>query len=100
MKRKNIFWILIILAVLFAIIFIGRRYILSEPILSSSKNMGDEISQIINKIDDNGQFSGAVLISVKGDIIYKNAVGYANLEDSIPNINDTKFRIASFTKPF
>ncbi len=62
--------------------------------------MEDEISQIINKMDDNGQFSGAVLISVKGDIIYKNAVGYANLEDSIPNTVDTKFRIASFTKPF
>ena len=62
--------------------------------------MEDEISQIITMMDDNGQFSGAVLISVKGDIIYKNAVGYANLEDSIPNTVDTKFRIASFTKPF
>jgi len=101
MKRNKKFWILIILTVLiFAIIFIGRRYFLSEPILSSSKNMEDEISQIINRMDDNGQFSGAVLISVKGDIVYKNAVGYANLEDSIPNIVDTKFRIASFTKPF
>jgi len=101
MKRKNIYWILIILTVLiFAIVLIGRRYFLSEPILSSSMNMEDEISQIINKMDDNGQFSGAVLISVKGDIIYKNAVGYANLKDSIPNTENTKFRIASFTKPF
>ena len=62
--------------------------------------MEDEISQIVSKMDDNGQFSGAVLIAVKGDIIYKNAVGYANLEDSIHNTLNTKFRIASFTKPF
>ena len=62
--------------------------------------MEDEIFQIVSKMDDNGQFSGAVLIAVKGDIIYKNAVGYANLEDSIPNTLNTKFRIASFTKPF
>lgn len=101
MKRKNIFWTLIILTVLiFAIVIIGCRHFLSEPIVSSSKNMEDEISQIVNKMDDNGQFSGAVLISVKGDIIYKNAVGYANLEDSIPITLNTKFRIASFTKPF
>ncbi len=101
MKRKNIFWILIILTVLiFAIVLIGRRYFLSDPILSSSKNMENEISQIINIMDYNGQFSGAVLISVKGKIIYKDAVGYSNFEDSIPNTLNTKFRIASFTKPF
>ena len=62
--------------------------------------MEDEVSQIVSKMGDNGQFSGAVLIAIKGDIIYKNAVGYANLEDSIPNTLNTKFRIASFTKPF
>ena len=101
MKRKNIFLILIILTVLVsAIVLIGRRYFFSEPILSSSKNMEYKISQIIEKMDDNGQFSGAVLISIKGNIMYKNAVGYANIEDSIPNTFNTKFRIASFTKPF
>jgi len=101
MKAKNIFRNLIILTVLIlAIVLIGRRYFHSDPTLSSSKNMGKEISQIINMMDYNGQFSGTVLISVKGDIIYKNAVGYANIEDSIPNTLNTKFRIASFTKPF
>ena len=100
MKRKNIVWTLIVLTVLiFAIVLIGRKYFLSEPILSSSRSIEDEISQIVNKMDDNGQFSGAVLISVRGDIIYKDAVGYSNFEDSIPNTLNTKFRIASFTKP-
>lgn len=75
-------------------------YFQSDPTLSSSDNMEKEISQIINRLYDNGQFSGVVLVSVKENIIYKNAVGYANLEDSIPNTFDTKFRIASFTKPF
>jgi len=101
MKAKNIFRILTIISVLiFAILLIGRKHFLYEPTLSSSKNMADEISHIIKKMDVNGQFSGAVLISVKGKIIYKDAVGYANIEDSIPNTLNTKFRIASFTKPF
>ena len=101
MKAKIKIRILLSLTVfIFAIVLIGCRYFHSEPILSSSKNMGDEFSQIINKMADNGQFSGAVLISVKGNIMYKDAVGYANIEDSIPNTLNTKFRIASFTKPF
>ena len=101
MYSKDIFKIVIIITIsIFVIVQTGCRYFHSNPTLSSSKNMEKEISQIVNMMDSNGQFSGAVLISVKGDIIYKNAVGYANLEDSILNTCDTKFRIASFTKPF
>ena len=40
------------------------------------------------------------MVSIKGEIVYKKAVGYADIEDSIQNTVDTKFRIASFTKPF
>jgi len=72
----------------------------NNPELSFSENKVEEIDKVIKTLSENGQFSGAVLVSVKGDIIYKDAVGYANLEDSIPNTLDTKFRIASFTKPF
>ncbi|MCD4747615.1 MAG: beta-lactamase family protein, partial [Bacteroidales bacterium] len=82
------------------IVMNGCDYIYSDPELSLPENAENKIAQIVNMMDDNGQFSGAVLISVKGKIIYKNAVGYANIEDSIPNTCDTKFRIASFTKPF
>jgi len=83
----------------FVIVPTACRYFQNDPVLSSSMNMEKEISQVINMMDEYGQFSGAVLISIKGKIIYKDAVGYANIEDSIPNTLDTKFRIASFTKP-
>jgi CubicO group peptidase (beta-lactamase class C family) len=59
----------------------------------------EEINQVVEKLYKNEQFQGVVLVSVGGEIIYKKAVGYANIEDSIPNKVDTKFRIASFTKP-
>ena len=92
---------LILIFISFSVIVCGScRYFNSDPTISLTRNMENEIGQIINTMDDNGQFSGAVLVSVKGKIIYKNAVGYANIEDSIPNTCDTKFRIASFTKPF
>jgi len=98
MKIKTVF--IFLYFSLPVIVGVGCRYFHSDPTLSVSKNTGNNIGQIINAMDDNGQFSGAVLISVKGKIIYQDAVGYANIEDSIPNTCDTKFRIASFTKPF
>jgi len=54
----------------------------------------------MNLIYENNQFSGTILIAAKGKIIFKKAYGYANLEWKIPNTIDTKFRIASATKPF
>lgn len=75
-------------------------YFLKEPDLSLAENEDEKIEEVIQTLYKNGQFSGAVLVSVKGKVIYKKAVGYANIEDSIPNTPATKFRIASFTKPF
>jgi len=72
----------------------------SHPELAISENPAQEIDQIVKTLYENKQFSGAVLVSVKGEIIYENTVGFANLKDSIPINLDTKFRIASFTKPF
>ena len=95
--KKALIFLFIPLSV---IVWSGCGYFHSDPTLSLPENAKKEIAQIINMMDDNGQFSGAVLISVKGKIIYKDAVGFANIEDSIPNTCDTKFRIASFTKPF
>ena len=71
-----------------------------DPELKFSMDKVEEIDGVIKTLYENGQFSGVVLVSVKGEVVYKKAVGYANLEDKIPNTCDTKFRIASFTKPF
>lgn len=97
MKKFKIIPFLIIATVI--IVLIAWKFISYEPSLSQSANQVKEIDHIITTLDKNGQFSGSVLIAIKGEIIYKKAVGYANLEDSIPNTIDTKYRIASFTKP-
>jgi hypothetical protein len=45
-------------------------------------------------------FSGTILVTQDGKIIYEDAFGWANLEWGIPNTVDTKYRIASATKDF
>jgi CubicO group peptidase (beta-lactamase class C family) len=46
------------------------------------------------------EFNGSVLVVQKGKTIYQKSFGMADREWSIPNTNQTKFRIGSVTKQF
>lgn len=92
------------LLILISILLLNTLYNCSnfrkDPDLNLPENSIEKIDEVIQTLFENDQFSGTILVSVKGKIIYKNAVGLANMKDSILNSCDTKFRIASFTKPF
>jgi CubicO group peptidase (beta-lactamase class C family) len=45
-------------------------------------------------------FSGRILVSKKGEILFNKAYGSANLEFDVPNDLNTVFHIASLSKPF
>jgi len=97
-SKRTISIVLLSCSLLFAVIvyvFVSRT-----SIIIPTQETNQEIDEIVRTIYENGQFSGAVLVAVNGDIIYNDAFGYANIEDRILNTSDTKFRIASFTKPF
>jgi CubicO group peptidase (beta-lactamase class C family) len=97
-SKRTIRIILLSFSLLFAVIV--YVFVYRTSIIIPTQETNKEIDEIVRTIYENGQFSGAVLVSVNGDIIYNNAFGYANIEDRILNSSDTKFRIASFTKPF
>src|SRR5687767_7225338 len=59
-----------------------------------------KIDGLLKQYYDYGQFNGSVLVAEKGKIIYEKGFGMANMEWSIPNQPDTKFRIGSVTKQF
>jgi len=67
---------------------------------SFAQNKADKIDQLMQQYEKIGQFSGAVLVADNGNIIYKKAFGYANMDLDVPNQVNTKFRIASMTKAF
>jgi CubicO group peptidase (beta-lactamase class C family) len=56
--------------------------------------------QVVQNYVDNKSFMGDVLVAEGDNIVLKAAYGYADLEWSIPNTVDTKFRIGSLTKQF
>lgn len=97
-SKRTIRIILPIFILIFAVIV--YVFIYDTSIINPTQETTEEIGEIVRTIYENGQFSGAVLVAVNGDIIYNDAFGYENIEDRILNTSDTKFRIASFTKPF
>ncbi|MEI6047983.1 MAG: serine hydrolase domain-containing protein [Bacteroidota bacterium] len=66
----------------------------------SGQNAVEKIDSLVEAYYQNGVFNGVVLVSKKGEVIYKKAFGFADREWSIPNTINTKFRIASISKPF
>ena len=67
---------------------------------SANKIKAAKIEEIIQLYTDYGGFNGSALVSFEGEIIYQNGFGFANMEWDIPNTVESKFRIASITKPF
>jgi CubicO group peptidase (beta-lactamase class C family) len=57
------------------------------------------IDELVTRYHKHGQFNGVILVAERGHVVYGRAFGRANLEWSIPNTLDTKFEIASMTKP-
>jgi CubicO group peptidase (beta-lactamase class C family) len=60
----------------------------------------DRINELMMRYEELGLFSGAVLAAEGGEVLYESAFGMANRELGVPNTADTRFRIASISKPF
>ena len=45
------------------------------------------------------QFNGVALVAQGGKVLYEKAFGIANMEWEVPNASDSRFEIASMTKP-
>jgi len=60
----------------------------------------EQINAYLEPLTQDHTFSGAILASVHGEIVYSNAFGKANIELAVDNTTKTKFRIASITKTF
>jgi CubicO group peptidase (beta-lactamase class C family) len=59
-----------------------------------------EIDALLQRYHDLGWFNGSALISDQDQVVLKKGYGFANMEWSIPNSPDTKFRLGSLTKQF
>ncbi|MGE5205337.1 MAG: serine hydrolase domain-containing protein [Chlamydiota bacterium] len=58
------------------------------------------IQSYLTPFVETGNFTGAVLIARKGRTLFRRAYGMANYELQVPNTPETRFHIASVSKPF
>jgi CubicO group peptidase (beta-lactamase class C family) len=65
-----------------------------------AQNRAQKIDSILTGLSRDEAFSGNVLISKKGKIIYEKSFGNANAEDRTPLTKDTIFLIGSVAKTF
>ena len=70
---------------------------LRSPIIEVDSGIIDSLFSDYDLGDGPG---AAVMIIKDGEILFSNGYGLANLEDGIPNTNETNFRLASITKQF
>ena len=67
---------------------------------SATPSMAQEIDSLITTFHAYGGFKGSVLVAHEGNVVFQKGYGPAHREWDTANAPDTKFRIASLTKPF
>ena len=68
--------------------------------LEHNNQISKKISRLISDSFENDQFNGALLVASDGNIIFKNAYGYANWETKTNQRLNSIFSIASISKTF
>lgn len=66
----------------------------------NGQDIEEKIDLLMTSLNRNGVFNGVVLVASHDKIIYKKALGLADRELNVPLTIDSKFKIASLSKPF
>jgi len=59
-----------------------------------------ELELVFEQLDKDAHFSGTILVSLDGEVVFEKAYGFASRQLNVPNVLGTKFHIASVTKMF
>ncbi len=70
------------------------------PAAENDPALEARIDEYVRPYQELGSFSGSILIARGGKILLSKGYGMANYELSVPNTPQTRFHIASLSKPF
>jgi len=88
-----------LLLLITTIIFLGLGCHAPLPDLTVTEGKIAAIEKLMDRFYENEQYFGTILVAAKGEVLFERATGYADRDSLIPNTLDTKFRVASVTKP-
>jgi len=84
---------------LVSILIITVAAFVCAPDLNGQATKAKRIDELLLPLAESGQFSGVVIVSEKGKVIYEKAFGLANAELKAPMTAGSRIGIASITKP-
>ncbi|MFN8287707.1 MAG: serine hydrolase [Chitinophagales bacterium] len=67
---------------------------------SHAQSKEDALKSFFSAIDKNGDINGSVLVMEKGKVLFQKSYGYADVQNRIPNTENTLFQLASVSKIF
>jgi CubicO group peptidase (beta-lactamase class C family) len=67
---------------------------------AATQDLAPKLDQYLSALADQGRFTGSVLVSRDGKVLFAKGYGLANAELNVPNTPETKFRLGSITKQF
>lgn len=112
MKLSNLKTLLAFIAISFATVFICNKFsskqqpdistiaFTPEVKITYTNEQINKIDTAINKLCNNKNFNGAILIGQKDSVLYKRTYGYANIRTKELNTDTTAFQLASVSKQF
>jgi CubicO group peptidase (beta-lactamase class C family) len=63
-------------------------------------DIASRIKAYLRPFDETGNLIGTVLVARKGHVLFKQSYGMANYELHVPDSDETRYHIASVSKPF
>lgn len=93
MKKKSFYCLLFSLCFL----FVSLAKLQSQD---AATEKAGQIDHFMQHAADHGLFNGTILVAEQGEVIYRNAFGYADFENRIPLTPETAFYLASVSKQF
>jgi len=81
-------------------LIITTSLILMSAFCVAQKLNTKRLDSLFQILDRNDKFMGSLAVSQNGNTIYRNTIGFINVNDSIRSNNNTKYRIGSISKMF
>jgi CubicO group peptidase (beta-lactamase class C family) len=75
-------------------------FLVSAALTAFSQVTPQRLEEQAQAFHDAGSFTGAAIVAQDGKALFSKGFGMANIEWSIPNMPDTRFRLGSITKQF
>ena len=66
----------------------------------TDKELASGVQAYLQPFSETGNLIGTVLVARGGRILFRHRYGMANSELRVPNSNETRYHIASVSKPF